>query len=66
MHFNFSSCCCEELWKKDMITNSRGLPSSFIYVVLVVVQDPGRTEPHVMRIDVKKTMKPSFACLFVL
>ena len=44
MHFNFSSCCCEELWKKDMITNSRGLPSSFIYVVLVAGQDPGWTE----------------------
>src|SRR5688572_8015727 len=27
-----------------MITNSRGLPSSFIYVVLAVGQDPGRTE----------------------
>jgi len=27
-----------------MITNSRGLSSSFIYVVLAVGQGPGRTE----------------------
>src|SRR5688572_21184122 len=40
--FQFFNCCCEELWKKDVVTNLRDLPSSFNYVVLAVGPDPGR------------------------
>ena len=49
--FQFFGCCCEELLKKDaetvipiVVTKLPESASSFIYVVLAVGQDPGRTE----------------------